>query len=34
MVQKDKMIKGVLTEIAFVSIFISVIWVINLLVIR
>lgn len=34
MMQKDKIIRGVLTEVAFVSIFISILWVINILVIR
>lgn len=34
MIEKGKMIRGVLTEVAFVSIFIGVIWIINLLVIR
>lgn len=34
MIEKGKMIRGVLTEVAFVSIFIGVIWIINLFVIR
>lgn len=34
MIEKGKMIRGVLTEVVFVSIFIGVIWIINLLVIR
>jgi hypothetical protein len=32
MIQKDRIIRGVLTEVAFVSIFISVLWVINTLI--